>query len=76
MPEDRRMDTPLITPRARLPDGYGSLNSFAIVKVPGGARGFHAFLAGVFGAVETPEAHAVDTDDLLIHSEARSATRA
>ena len=65
------MDTPLITPLSRLSGGYGSLNSLAIVKGPGGATGFLAFLADVLDAVETPEAHAVDTDGLLIHAEAR-----
>ena len=34
------MTTPLITPRTRLSGGYDSLNSFAIVKGPGGAAGF------------------------------------
>ena len=65
------MDTTLITPTSHITGGYGSLNSFAIVKGPDGARGFHSFLAAVFDAVETPEAHAVDTDGLLIHSESR-----
>ncbi|MGP5412824.1 VOC family protein [Brachybacterium paraconglomeratum] len=65
------MDTTLITPTSRLTGGYGSLNSFAIVKGPDGARGFHSYLAAVFDAVETLEAHAVDTDGLLIHSESR-----
>lgn len=65
------MTTPLITPRTRLSGGYDSLNSFAIVKGPGGAAGFLDFLAEVLDAVETPEAHAVDTDGLLIHAETR-----
>lgn len=61
----------LITPISRLTGGYGSLNAFAAVTGPGGARGFLEFLGAVLDAVETPEAHAVDTDGLLIHSEAR-----
>lgn len=65
------MTSSLITPLSRLSGGYGSLNSFAIVKGPGGATGFLAFLAEVVDAVETPEAHAVDTDGLLIHAETR-----
>lgn len=65
------MTTSLITPISRLSGGYGSLNAFAIVKGPGGAVGFLGFLAAVLDAVETPEAHAVDTDGLLIHAEAR-----
>ena len=65
------MTTSLITPRSELGGGYGSLNAFAAVTGPGGARGFLAFLEAVLDAVETPEAHAVDTDGLLIHAETR-----
>lgn len=65
------MTTSLITPQSALDGGYGSLNAFAAVTGPGGARGFLAFLEAVFDAVETPEAHAVDTDGLLIHAETR-----
>lgn len=65
------MNSALVTPDSQLSGGYGSLNSFAIVKGPGGATGFLAFLTAVLDAVETPEAHAVDTDGLLIHAEAR-----
>ncbi|WP_040792303.1 hypothetical protein [Nocardia paucivorans] len=51
--------------------GHGSLNAFAAVKGPGGARAFITFLGAVFDGRETPEAHAVDTDGLLIHAEVR-----
>ncbi|MEU1953658.1 bleomycin resistance protein [Nocardia rhamnosiphila] len=62
---------PLISPVSELGNGYGSLNAFAAVKGPGGARAFIDFLGAVFDATETPEAHAVDTDGLLIHAEVR-----
>lgn len=65
------MTPSLVTPISELTGGYGSLNAFAAVKGPGGARRFLEFLGAVFDAVETPEAHAVDTDGLLIHAEAR-----
>ncbi|MEU1984352.1 bleomycin resistance protein [Nocardia sp. NPDC019395] len=61
----------LIRPGAELGNGYGSLNAFAAVKGPGGARAFIEFLGRVFDGRETPEAHADDTDGLLIHSEVR-----
>jgi len=38
---------------------------------PGGAVAFIAFVCEVFGARETPAAHMVDSDDLLIHAEVR-----
>ncbi|WP_328389949.1 VOC family protein [Nocardia sp. NBC_00416] len=63
--------SPLIRPISDLANGYGSLNAFAAVKGPGGARAFIEFLREVFDGSETSQAHAVDTDDLLIHAEVR-----
>lgn len=63
--------SPLISRTADLGNGYGSLNAFAAVKGPGGARAFIEFLTAVFDGRETPDAHAVDTDGLLIHAEVR-----
>ena len=56
---------------ARLPPGYTSVNSFALVAGPGRAVGFIAFVCDVSDARETLAAHAVDSDDLLIHAEVR-----
>ena len=56
---------------ADLTGGYGSLNAFAAVKGPGGAPAFIEFLGAVFDGRENPDAHAVDTDGLLIHAEVR-----
>lgn len=61
--------SPLIRPASELSGGYGSLNAFAAVKGPGGARAFIEFLGAVFDGRENAEAHAVDTDGLLIHAE-------
>ncbi|NKY55681.1 bleomycin resistance protein [Nocardia flavorosea] len=63
--------SPLIMSGSELGNGYGSVNAFAVVKGPGGARGFVEFLGDVFGGRETPEAHADDTDGLVIHAEVR-----
>ncbi|MEU4316183.1 bleomycin resistance protein [Nocardia sp. NPDC024068] len=63
--------SPLIRPLSDLTGGYGSLNAFAAVKGSGGARAFIEFLDSVFDGQENPEAHAVDTDGLLIHAEVR-----
>ena len=50
------------------PEGYNTINPFVITKE---APKLIEFLAKVFGAVEIPEAHTVDTDGLLLHSEPR-----
>ena len=63
--------TSLIRPLSALGNGYGSLNAFAAIKGPGGAAGFIEFLGAVFDGQETPEAHADDTDGLVIHAEVR-----
>lgn len=63
--------TSLVQPISALHGGHGSLNAFAAVKGPGGARRFIAFLEQVFDGTETAGARAVDTDDLLIHAECR-----
>lgn len=65
------MTTPLITPASRIDNGHGSLNAFAVVRGPGGARAFLEFLAAVFDASTVADALVVDTDGLLIHAEAR-----
>lgn len=61
----------LVVPPEQLTNGYGSMNAFAVVKGPGGAPAFIDFVVSVFDGIETPEAHAVDTDGLLIHAEVR-----
>ena len=50
------------------PDGYNTVNPFIISK---DAPNLIEFLKQVFGADEKPEAHTLDTDGLLLHSELR-----
>ena len=50
------------------PEGYNTVNPFIITK---DAPKLIEFLKKVFGAVETPEAHTLDSDGLLLHSELR-----
>ena len=52
------------TPSA--PAGYHTVNSFIITA---DAAAMIAFLTEVFGAEEIPEAHTLDDDGLLLHSE-------
>ena len=54
-----------------LPPGYGTVNPFVAVRGPGGAEAFMQFVADVFDGRETPAAHTVDADGLLIHAEIR-----
>ncbi|MFD4403074.1 hypothetical protein ACFWPH_09935 [Nocardia sp. NPDC058499] len=44
--------SPLIMSGSELGNGYGSVNAFAAVKGPGGARGFIEFLGNVFDGRE------------------------
>lgn len=48
------------------PAGYNTVNSFIITA---DAAAMIAFLTEVFGAEEIPEAHTLDDDGLLLHSE-------
>lgn len=52
------------TPQA--PGGYNTVNSFIITE---DAPGMISFLTAVFGAHEVPEAHTLDDDGLILHSE-------
>jgi uncharacterized glyoxalase superfamily protein PhnB len=54
-----------------VPTGYGSLNAFAAISGPGGARGFIEFVTQVLEGRETLAAHTEDADGLLIHAEVR-----
>jgi PhnB protein len=52
----------------QVPAGYRTINSFIITKE---ATKLIEFLEKVFGAAEVKEAHTLDTDGLLLHSEVR-----
>jgi PhnB protein len=69
--DERQGDRHEVLSGANLPPGYGTVNPFVAVQGPGGAPGFIRFLGNVFGARETPAAHSVDADALLIHAEVR-----
>ncbi|CAG0937456.1 hypothetical protein TFLX_06386 [Thermoflexales bacterium] len=49
-----------------MPEGYHTINPFIITK---DATKLIGFLETVFGAKEVQEAHTLDTDGLLLHSE-------
>lgn len=49
-----------------MPAGYSTINPFIITRE---ATTLISFLKEVFGATEVQEAHTVDTDGLLLHSE-------
>lgn len=50
----------------KAPEGYNTINPFIITQ---DALRLIAFLEEVFDAKEEPQAHTVDTDGLLLHSE-------
>ncbi len=53
----------------RLPAGYNTLNPFVLVKGPGGAAGFIAFLEDVFDSVERANVRTPDRDGSILHAE-------
>lgn len=53
----------------RLPSGYNAVNQFLLIKGPGGAAGFIAFLERVFGGTERGNVRTPDRDGSIIHAE-------
>ena len=54
--------------KPKAPAGYNTVNPFIITQ---DALQLNAFLEKVFGAKEEQQAHTVDTDGLLLHSEVK-----